>query len=170
MSERGRLTGGSPGPFRYRADVLERLWAHGVQPTGRTPPDLVRDYVRDLYKYEIRRLRERYLRREFPKPSIRSGSTPCAGNTRCSRCAPGLARAVAQARSYVDGRTRRRMPWTLRRFEAPEFVDSGVIDMLVIEIREPGGPEVLVPAERATAVGRAGEDPDQGGGSRRQSP
>ena len=26
--------------------------------------------------------------------------------------------------------------------------------MLVIEIREPGGPEVLVPAERATAVGR----------------
>ena len=34
---------------------------------SRTPPDLVRDYVRDLYKYEIRRLRERYLRREFPK-------------------------------------------------------------------------------------------------------
>jgi hypothetical protein len=27
----------------------------------------VRDYVRDLYKYEIRRLRERYLRREFAK-------------------------------------------------------------------------------------------------------
>ena len=55
------------GPFRYRADVLERLWVHGVQPTQRTPPDRVRDYVRDLYKYEIRRLRERYLRREFPK-------------------------------------------------------------------------------------------------------
>jgi hypothetical protein len=55
------------GPFSYRADVLDRLWVHGVQPTERTPPDLVRDYVRDLYKYEIRRLRERYLRREFPK-------------------------------------------------------------------------------------------------------
>ena len=55
------------GPFRYRADVLERLWAHGVHPTDRTPPGLVRDYVRDLYKYEIRCLRERYLRREFPK-------------------------------------------------------------------------------------------------------
>jgi hypothetical protein len=27
----------------------------------------VRDYVRDLYKYEIRRLRERYLREEFSK-------------------------------------------------------------------------------------------------------
>lgn len=53
--------------FRYRADVLARLWAHGVQPSDRTDPQLVRDYVRDLYKYEIRRLRERYLRQEFPK-------------------------------------------------------------------------------------------------------
>lgn len=55
------------GPFRYRAAVLERLWVHGVQPTERHRPDLVRDYVRELYKYEIRRLRERYLQREFPK-------------------------------------------------------------------------------------------------------
>ena len=54
-------------PFRYRADVLERLWVHGVQPTDRTPPERVRDYVRDLYKYEIRQLRERYLRQEFSK-------------------------------------------------------------------------------------------------------
>jgi hypothetical protein len=55
------------GRFRYRADVLARLWAHGVQPTAHTRPDLVRDYVRDLYKYEIRSLRARYLRSEFPK-------------------------------------------------------------------------------------------------------
>ena len=55
------------GPFRYRADVLARLWVHGVQPTETTRPELVRDYVRDLYKYEIRRLRDRYVRREFPK-------------------------------------------------------------------------------------------------------
>ena len=27
----------------------------------------MRNFVRDLYKYEIRALRERYLRREFPK-------------------------------------------------------------------------------------------------------
>ncbi len=53
--------------YRYRSDVLAQLWRHGVQPTLHTPPELVRDYVRDLYKYEIRRLRERYLRREFPK-------------------------------------------------------------------------------------------------------
>jgi DNA primase large subunit len=52
---------------RYRAEVLEQLLVHGVRPTERTPPQLVRDYVRDLYKYEIRHLRERYLRRDFPK-------------------------------------------------------------------------------------------------------
>ena len=51
----------------YRADVLEQLWRHGVQPKPDTPPQLVRDYVRDLYRYEIRRLRERYLNREFAK-------------------------------------------------------------------------------------------------------
>ena len=55
------------GRFRYRSDVLEQLLRHGVRPTDRTRPDLVRDFVRDLYKYEIRRLRERYVRRDFPK-------------------------------------------------------------------------------------------------------
>jgi hypothetical protein len=55
------------GRFRYRPDVLEQLLRHGVRPTDRTRPGLVRDFVRDLYKYEIRCLRERYLRRDFPK-------------------------------------------------------------------------------------------------------
>jgi hypothetical protein len=53
--------------FRYRADVFEHLLRHGVRPTDRTSPRLVRNFVRDLYKYEIRALRDRYLRREFPK-------------------------------------------------------------------------------------------------------
>ena len=52
---------------RYRADVLEHLLRHGIRPTERTQPELVRDFVRDLYKYEIRCLRERYLRKDFPK-------------------------------------------------------------------------------------------------------
>jgi hypothetical protein len=52
---------------RYRADVLEHLLVHGVRPKDDTRPALVRDFVRDLYKYEIRSLRERYLRRDFPK-------------------------------------------------------------------------------------------------------
>lgn len=52
---------------RYRAVVLEQLLVHGVRPTAHTDPQLVRDFVRDLYKYEIRTLRERYMRQEFPK-------------------------------------------------------------------------------------------------------
>jgi hypothetical protein len=54
--------------YRYRPAVLAELPRHGILPTSQTPPELVRDYVRDLYKWEIRRLRERYLRNEFPKP------------------------------------------------------------------------------------------------------
>jgi len=55
------------GPFRYRPDVLEQLQRHGIRPTSSSNPQLVRDYVRDLYKYEIRRLRDRYVRGEFSK-------------------------------------------------------------------------------------------------------
>ena len=53
--------------FRYRPDVLEHLRRHGVHPTEHTPPELVRDFVRDLYKFEIRRLRQRMIRNEFPR-------------------------------------------------------------------------------------------------------
>jgi hypothetical protein len=59
--------GADPGPFHYRADVLQHLQQHGVCPTSHTPPQLVRDYVRDLYKYEIRRLRDRMLANHFPR-------------------------------------------------------------------------------------------------------
>jgi hypothetical protein len=54
--------------YDYRPDILDALWRHGVQPKPTTRPELVRDYVRDLYKYEIRQLRERYMRHEFAKP------------------------------------------------------------------------------------------------------
>ena len=57
-----------PERYRYRAEVLEQLWRHGVQPTERTRPELVHDFVSDLYRHELRTLRERLLRREFPKP------------------------------------------------------------------------------------------------------
>jgi hypothetical protein len=53
--------------FTYRADVLRALEHHGIRPTAETSPQLVRDYVRDLYKYEIRQLRARMLRDEFPR-------------------------------------------------------------------------------------------------------
>ena len=65
---------------RSRARDARWLSASGIAPTcssscwctafarpSDTSPELVRDFVRDLYKYEIRCLRERYLQREFPK-------------------------------------------------------------------------------------------------------
>ena len=53
--------------YRYRADVLRALWRHGIHPGPETAPELVRVFVRDLYKYEIRRLRLQMLRQEFPR-------------------------------------------------------------------------------------------------------
>jgi hypothetical protein len=59
-------------PYSYRPDVLLELERHGIKPLPTTRPELVRDYVRDLYKYEIRQLRERMLRAEFPKAEYAS--------------------------------------------------------------------------------------------------
>lgn len=53
--------------YRYRLEVIEQLWLHGVHPTSATPPQLVHDYVTDLYRYELRRLRSRLVSGEIPK-------------------------------------------------------------------------------------------------------
>jgi hypothetical protein len=53
--------------YRYRADVLEQLWRHGIQPTSSTKPELVHEFVSDLYRFELRRLRDRLVRKEIPK-------------------------------------------------------------------------------------------------------
>ena len=53
--------------YRYRQDVLEQLWAHGVQPTAQTRPELVHEFVSDLYRFELRALRDRLVRKEIPK-------------------------------------------------------------------------------------------------------
>jgi hypothetical protein len=55
------------GTYRYRKDVLDALREHGVVPTEHTSPEMARAFVRELYKYQLRQLRERYLRKEFPK-------------------------------------------------------------------------------------------------------
>jgi hypothetical protein len=82
--------GPDSGPFRYRADVIEQLWRHGIHPTSHTRPELARDFVRDLYKYEIRRLRARMLSHEFPKDQY---SDRVDG---LRRCYPVLARLPRQ--------------------------------------------------------------------------
>ncbi len=53
--------------YRYRPEVLEQLALHGVAPRPSTPPALVRDYLSDLYRYEIRRLRARLLAGDIAK-------------------------------------------------------------------------------------------------------
>jgi hypothetical protein len=53
--------------YRYRRDVLDQLSLHGVQPTSATRPELVHEFVSDLYRFELRRLRDRLVRKEIPK-------------------------------------------------------------------------------------------------------
>jgi hypothetical protein len=53
--------------WHYPEELVAALGQFGIAPTERTPPDVVRDALNDLYRYELRRLRERYLAGEFPK-------------------------------------------------------------------------------------------------------
>lgn len=54
-------------PFTYHEAVLAELARHGVKPLAHTPPELVRGYVRELYKFEIKRLRDRLIAGAFPR-------------------------------------------------------------------------------------------------------
>ena len=54
--------------YKYKEDILARIADHGVRPTPDTPPEKVHEFVNDLYRYELRRLRARLLRREIAKP------------------------------------------------------------------------------------------------------
>jgi hypothetical protein len=47
--------------------VLEALRGHGVAPTRATRPELVHEFVSDLYRFEIRRLRDRLRAGAFPR-------------------------------------------------------------------------------------------------------
>jgi hypothetical protein len=53
--------------YRYKPEVLRALETHGIRPHRTTRPELVREFVNDLYRYEIRCLRDRLLRGDFPK-------------------------------------------------------------------------------------------------------
>ena len=53
--------------YHYRREVLEALEAHGIRPTAATPPQLAHEYVSDLYRFELRRLRARQVRGDIPK-------------------------------------------------------------------------------------------------------
>jgi hypothetical protein len=43
----------------YPPELLDALARFGLAPTAGSPPTLVRDALSDLYRYELRRLRDR---------------------------------------------------------------------------------------------------------------
>jgi hypothetical protein len=51
--------------YVYGPRVLEELARHGLKPQPTTSPQRLRDAVRDLYKYEIRRLKSELLAHRF---------------------------------------------------------------------------------------------------------
>jgi hypothetical protein len=53
--------------FQYDEQLLEAIAALGVRPTPATPPERVRAQLNDLYRYELRTLRDRLVRRDIPK-------------------------------------------------------------------------------------------------------
>ena len=52
-----------PGP--YTPEVMGELERHGLSPKPGTPPELLREQINDLYRFEIRRLRDRCRAGEF---------------------------------------------------------------------------------------------------------
>jgi hypothetical protein len=52
---------------RYRPEVLDALARHGIVPLQTTAPLFIRDQLSDLYRFEIRRLKAKLLRGDFPK-------------------------------------------------------------------------------------------------------
>jgi hypothetical protein len=55
---------------RYAAAILAALGQHGLRPGPETPARVLRDAVNDLYRYEIRRLRDRCRAGEFPASEL----------------------------------------------------------------------------------------------------
>ena len=53
--------------YRYYDWIVDALAGHGLAPQDETPPWFLRDAVSDLYRYEIRRLRQSLLAGRIPK-------------------------------------------------------------------------------------------------------
>ena len=54
-------------PYAYHPDIQEALARHGLSPAPDTPPAFVRRALSDLYRYEIRRLRQDLLQGRVAK-------------------------------------------------------------------------------------------------------
>ncbi len=53
--------------YAYDVRIPEALARHGLMPMPGTAPERLRNAVSDLYRYEIRRLREKLLAGRIPK-------------------------------------------------------------------------------------------------------
>ena len=53
--------------FRYHPVILEELARFGVFPTSKSRPAMVHEFISDLYRFELRRLRKRLVRGEIPR-------------------------------------------------------------------------------------------------------
>lgn len=51
---------------KYRESVLSELARHGVAPRRDTPLELIREFINDLYVYEIRALKAQLKAGRFP--------------------------------------------------------------------------------------------------------
>ena len=51
--------------YHYRPEVLHELARHGLKPKPTTSPQLLREAINDLYRFEIRALRDRCRAGEF---------------------------------------------------------------------------------------------------------
>lgn len=50
----------------YHPHILDALASHGLAPTAATTPQQLRDAINDLYRYEIRQLRDQCRAGVFP--------------------------------------------------------------------------------------------------------
>jgi hypothetical protein len=53
--------------FKYRESVLAEMAGHGIVPRDDTPPEMIREFINDLYVYEIRALKAKLLAGQFPR-------------------------------------------------------------------------------------------------------
>jgi hypothetical protein len=51
-------------------NILDELARHGLAPKPDTSPALLREQINDLYRYEIRQLRDRCRAGEFPTTEL----------------------------------------------------------------------------------------------------
>jgi hypothetical protein len=47
--------------YRYKQDILAELAQFGILPQPTTDPALVREFLNDLYRYEIRKLKQQQV-------------------------------------------------------------------------------------------------------------